>query len=171
MCSTWCRRWSQEEGERFWTWGQEAQDFFLAWHSLLGFCLRKRTAPLIHLYGAGLRRFPFGRKGNLRSSGLAVTLNIADHWVAFRKQSSRCRLPRARVVRDCDAAWLIFSIFHTWICPTSLSRAGRDAQSFRQLMGDGSKLPMTTLPHLLRAFRLCISRAHLSWESKCVLGS
>ncbi len=129
-------------------------------------------APRYSTRRAELRRFPFGRKGNLRSSGLAVTLNIAEHFVAFRKQSSRCRLPRARVVRDCDAAWLMFSqFFHTWICPTSLSRAGRDAQSFRQLMGDGSKLPMTTRPHLLRAFRLCISRAHLSWESKCVLGA
>ena len=68
-------------------------------------------APRYSTRRAELRRFPFGRKGNLRSSGLAVTLNIADHWVAFRKQSSRCRLPRARVVRDCDAAWLIFLNF------------------------------------------------------------
>ncbi len=70
-------------------------------------------APRYSTRRAELRRFPFGRKGNLRSSGLAVTLNIADHWVAFRKQSSRCRLARARVVRDCDAAWLIFLNFST----------------------------------------------------------
>ncbi len=86
-------------------------------------------APRYSTRRAELRRFRFWRKGHLRSSGLSVTLNIGDHCVAFMKHSSSCPFPHARVVRDCDAVGLIFSLFFpTWICPTLLSMAERAAQ-------------------------------------------